>query len=280
MPSAELQGAGPHAFAHRAELDQFDSVTVAVTVPRSRSKKPLKKARCVAKGVTADSERRGPTARGLSGLELAGTPTLADLMLNRDGSRQPIGPISEPVSGLESFSASSRRFRASPRPLSPRCPHRLAGSLREMHRQILQALLAERSQATQAQLLRCVGQLAGNVPYQKLRPGLVTKIFKVASPFSPVRIAGREIGRPAVLRPAGIARRPRVRGVPLPSAGLPSVRPPPRPCSPDFTRLCWDRKLRRSSPPGWCSTACGWRILGATAGRSAADLSVCVSVCV
>ncbi|PAA94013.1 hypothetical protein BOX15_Mlig027180g1 [Macrostomum lignano] len=60
---------------------------------------------------------------------------------------------------------------------------RLAGSLREMHRQILQALLAERSQATQAQLLRCVGQLAGNVPYQKLRPGLVTKIFKVASPF-------------------------------------------------------------------------------------------------
>uniref|UniRef100_A0A1I8FRY8 DUF4042 domain-containing protein n=1 Tax=Macrostomum lignano TaxID=282301 RepID=A0A1I8FRY8_9PLAT len=129
---------------------------------------------------------------------------LLALLLREPNSRvrgQPIGPISEPVSGArklflllaEDFGVPKTAFT----PLSTR----LAGSLREMHRQILQALLAERSQATQAQLLRLRWSTARKcaLPENCARASS-PKIFKVASPFLLSESPDVKSARPAVLR--------------------------------------------------------------------------------
>uniref|UniRef100_A0A1I8F912 DUF4042 domain-containing protein n=1 Tax=Macrostomum lignano TaxID=282301 RepID=A0A1I8F912_9PLAT len=86
--------------------------------------------------------------------------------------------------GSKAFSAaSSRRFRRPQDRFHARCPHRLAGSLREMHRQILQALLAERSQANSGP-----AAAAALVNWPEMCPtrncaGPRHQDFQVASPF-------------------------------------------------------------------------------------------------
>ncbi|XP_048108001.1 HEAT repeat-containing protein 6 isoform X1 [Alosa alosa] len=54
----------------------------------------------------------------------------------------------------------------------------LASSLRELHRSLLLALMAESSSQTLTQVIKCVAHLVCNTPYHRLRPGLLSPIWK------------------------------------------------------------------------------------------------------
>ncbi|XP_051960430.1 HEAT repeat-containing protein 6 [Xyrauchen texanus] len=59
----------------------------------------------------------------------------------------------------------------------------LAASLRELHRCLLLALLAESSCQTLTQVLKCLAHLVFNVPYNRLRPGLLSTLWKQIRPY-------------------------------------------------------------------------------------------------
>ncbi|KAG9351606.1 hypothetical protein JZ751_022857 [Albula glossodonta] len=59
----------------------------------------------------------------------------------------------------------------------------LAGSLRELHRGLLLALLAETSSQTLTQVIKCLAHLVSNVPYSRLRPGLLSPLWKQIKPY-------------------------------------------------------------------------------------------------
>nr|XP_055036304.1 HEAT repeat-containing protein 6 [Misgurnus anguillicaudatus] len=59
----------------------------------------------------------------------------------------------------------------------------LAGSIRELHRCLLLALLAESSCQTLTQVLKCLAHLVSNVPYNRLRPGLLSPLWKQIRPY-------------------------------------------------------------------------------------------------
>ncbi|XP_036444533.1 HEAT repeat-containing protein 6 [Colossoma macropomum] len=59
----------------------------------------------------------------------------------------------------------------------------LAASLRELHRCLLLALLAESSSQTLTQVIKCLAHLVSNVPYNRLRPGLLSPLWKQIRPY-------------------------------------------------------------------------------------------------
>uniref|UniRef100_A0AAY4BQ83 HEAT repeat-containing protein 6 n=1 Tax=Denticeps clupeoides TaxID=299321 RepID=A0AAY4BQ83_9TELE len=59
----------------------------------------------------------------------------------------------------------------------------LAASLRELHRSLSLALLAESSPHTLTQVIKCLAHLVCNVPYQRLRPGLLSPLWKQIRPY-------------------------------------------------------------------------------------------------
>ncbi|KAG7484798.1 hypothetical protein MATL_G00054150 [Megalops atlanticus] len=59
----------------------------------------------------------------------------------------------------------------------------LAASLRELHRGLLLALLAESSSQTLTQVIKCLAHLVSNVPYSRLRPGLLSPLWKQIRPY-------------------------------------------------------------------------------------------------
>ncbi|KAL4608428.1 HEAT repeat-containing protein 6-like [Arapaima gigas] len=59
----------------------------------------------------------------------------------------------------------------------------LAASLRELHRGLVLALLAESSSQTLTQVIKCLAHLVSNVPYSRLRPGLLKTLWQQIGPY-------------------------------------------------------------------------------------------------
>ncbi|XP_033102281.1 HEAT repeat-containing protein 6-like [Anneissia japonica] len=59
----------------------------------------------------------------------------------------------------------------------------LAMSIKEIHRSLLLALVAETSSMTITQIIKCLSILVQNVPYKKLKEGLLTRIVRTIRPF-------------------------------------------------------------------------------------------------
>uniref|UniRef100_W5MFQ4 HEAT repeat-containing protein 6 n=1 Tax=Lepisosteus oculatus TaxID=7918 RepID=W5MFQ4_LEPOC len=59
----------------------------------------------------------------------------------------------------------------------------LAAGLRELHRCLLLALLAESSSQTLTQVIKCLATLVSNAPYSRLRPGLLSPLWRQIKPY-------------------------------------------------------------------------------------------------
>lgn len=60
---------------------------------------------------------------------------------------------------------------------------RLGVTVHEIHRCLLQALLAETSTATKLHMMKCLSVLILNSPYNRLREGLMTRIVRQVKPL-------------------------------------------------------------------------------------------------
>ncbi|XP_072909440.1 HEAT repeat-containing protein 6 [Hemitrygon akajei] len=60
----------------------------------------------------------------------------------------------------------------------------LASSIRELHRCLLLALVAESSPQTLTQIIKCLANLVTNVPYNRLKPGLLTRVWNHIKPYN------------------------------------------------------------------------------------------------
>ncbi|XP_055862754.1 HEAT repeat-containing protein 6-like [Biomphalaria glabrata] len=54
----------------------------------------------------------------------------------------------------------------------------LGSMIREMHRCLVQALVAENYKAVLTQIIKCLANLVNNAPYHRLNPGLLTRVLK------------------------------------------------------------------------------------------------------
>ncbi|XP_066492279.1 HEAT repeat-containing protein 6 [Tiliqua scincoides] len=59
----------------------------------------------------------------------------------------------------------------------------VASSIRELHRCLLLALVAESSFQTLTQIIKCLANLVSNVPYSRLKPGLLTRVWNQIKPY-------------------------------------------------------------------------------------------------
>ncbi|KFR09488.1 HEAT repeat-containing protein 6, partial [Opisthocomus hoazin] len=59
----------------------------------------------------------------------------------------------------------------------------IASSIRELHRCLLLALVAESSSQTLTQIVKCLANLVSNVPYSRLKPGLLTRVWNQIKPY-------------------------------------------------------------------------------------------------
>ncbi|XP_015237602.1 PREDICTED: HEAT repeat-containing protein 6 [Cyprinodon variegatus] len=59
----------------------------------------------------------------------------------------------------------------------------LAAAIRELHRGLSLALLAETSSQTLTQVIKCLAFLVANAPYHRLRPGLLSLLWKQIRPY-------------------------------------------------------------------------------------------------
>ncbi|XP_053562911.1 HEAT repeat-containing protein 6 [Bombina bombina] len=59
----------------------------------------------------------------------------------------------------------------------------LALSIRELHRCLLLALVAESSSQTLTQVIKCLANLVLNAPYHRLKPGLLTRVWSQIKPY-------------------------------------------------------------------------------------------------
>ncbi|XP_005093939.1 HEAT repeat-containing protein 6 [Aplysia californica] len=59
----------------------------------------------------------------------------------------------------------------------------LGAIIKEMHRCLLQALVAENFKAVLTQIIKCLASLVANVPYHRLHPGLLTRVLKQTRHF-------------------------------------------------------------------------------------------------
>ncbi|CAN9501359.1 unnamed protein product [Ophioblennius macclurei] len=71
---------------------------------------------------------------------------------------------------------------ASPRTSYTPFSFTLATTVRELHRSLSLALLAETSPQTLTQVIKCLAFLVANAPYHRLRPGLLTQLWKQIRP--------------------------------------------------------------------------------------------------
>ncbi|XP_008290728.1 HEAT repeat-containing protein 6 [Stegastes partitus] len=72
---------------------------------------------------------------------------------------------------------------ASPRTSYTPFSFTLATAIRELHRALSLALLAETSPQTLTQVIKCLAYLVANAPYHRLRPGLLTLLWKQIRPY-------------------------------------------------------------------------------------------------
>ncbi|XP_034057888.1 LOW QUALITY PROTEIN: HEAT repeat-containing protein 6 [Gymnodraco acuticeps] len=72
---------------------------------------------------------------------------------------------------------------ASPRTSYTPFSFSLATSIRELHRALSLALLAETSPQTLTQVIKCLAYLVANAPYHRLRPGLLSTLWKQMRPY-------------------------------------------------------------------------------------------------
>uniref|UniRef100_A0A669EWF4 HEAT repeat-containing protein 6 n=1 Tax=Oreochromis niloticus TaxID=8128 RepID=A0A669EWF4_ORENI len=72
---------------------------------------------------------------------------------------------------------------ASPRTSYTPFSFTLATAIRELHRTLSLALLAETSPQTLTQVIKCLAYLVANAPYHRLRPGLLTLLWKHIRPY-------------------------------------------------------------------------------------------------
>ncbi|KAI0231144.1 HEAT repeat-containing protein 6 [Lamellibrachia satsuma] len=74
----------------------------------------------------------------------------------------------------------SEQYRTAPfTPFSVTLGH----MIKEIHRCLLLALVAENSPRAITQIIKCLATLVPNVPYQRLKPGLLSKLVKQLKPF-------------------------------------------------------------------------------------------------
>ncbi|KAK2525354.1 Heatr6 [Columba livia] len=59
----------------------------------------------------------------------------------------------------------------------------VASSVRELHRCLLLALVAESSSQTLTQIVKCLANLVSNAPYSRLKPGLLTRVWNQIKPY-------------------------------------------------------------------------------------------------
>ncbi|XP_019348983.2 HEAT repeat-containing protein 6 isoform X2 [Alligator mississippiensis] len=59
----------------------------------------------------------------------------------------------------------------------------IASSIRELHRCLLLALVAESSAQTLTQIIKCLANLVVNAPYNRLKPGLLTRVWNQIKPY-------------------------------------------------------------------------------------------------
>ncbi|XP_053313681.1 HEAT repeat-containing protein 6 [Spea bombifrons] len=59
----------------------------------------------------------------------------------------------------------------------------LASSIRELHRCLLLAIVAESSSQTLTQIIKCLANLVSNAPYHRLKPGLLTRVWNQIKPY-------------------------------------------------------------------------------------------------
>uniref|UniRef100_UPI0037E7AC83 HEAT repeat-containing protein 6 n=1 Tax=Semicossyphus pulcher TaxID=241346 RepID=UPI0037E7AC83 len=72
---------------------------------------------------------------------------------------------------------------ASPRTSYTPLSFSLATAVRELHRALSLALLAETSPQTLTQVIKCLAYLVANAPYHRLRPGLLSPLWKQMRPY-------------------------------------------------------------------------------------------------
>ncbi|XP_061755374.1 HEAT repeat-containing protein 6 [Nerophis ophidion] len=72
---------------------------------------------------------------------------------------------------------------ASPRTSYTPFSFTLATAVRELHRALSLALMAETSPQTLTQVIKCLAHLVSNAPYQRLRPGLLSSLWKQIRPY-------------------------------------------------------------------------------------------------
>ncbi|KAM5273450.1 LOW QUALITY PROTEIN: HEAT repeat-containing protein 6 [Ctenodactylus gundi] len=59
----------------------------------------------------------------------------------------------------------------------------IASSIRELHRRLLLALVAESSSQTLTQIIKCLANLVSNAPYNRLKLSLLTKVWNQIKPY-------------------------------------------------------------------------------------------------
>ncbi|NXH14894.1 HEAT6 protein, partial [Bucco capensis] len=59
----------------------------------------------------------------------------------------------------------------------------IASSIRELHRCLLLALVAESSSQTLTQIIKCLANLVSNAPYNRLKPGLLSRVWSHIKPY-------------------------------------------------------------------------------------------------
>ncbi|KAJ6657863.1 hypothetical protein lerEdw1_001783, partial [Lerista edwardsae] len=59
----------------------------------------------------------------------------------------------------------------------------VASSIRELHRCLLLALVAESSFQTLTQIIKCLANLVSNAPYSRLKPGLLSRVWNQIKPY-------------------------------------------------------------------------------------------------
>ncbi|KAM8834859.1 HEAT repeat-containing protein 6 [Synchiropus picturatus] len=90
---------------------------------------------------------------------------------------------------LASILEGSRQFlavaedTASPRASYTPFSFTLAAAVRELHRSLSLALLSETSPQTLTQVIKCLANLVSNAPYHRLRPGLLSPLWRQVCPF-------------------------------------------------------------------------------------------------
>ncbi|XP_037124766.1 HEAT repeat-containing protein 6 [Syngnathus acus] len=96
------------------------------------------------------------------------TCALQALSAMLDGSRQFLAVAEDTASPRTSFTPFS---------------FTLAAAVRELHRSLSLALMAETSPHTLTQVIKCLAHLVSNAPYHRLRPGLLSSLWKQIRPY-------------------------------------------------------------------------------------------------